>query len=158
MIRRPVDPVRDFAQLLEMQRQSFRINFPGSQVRSFYFRASLRESARRGDVYAYDLEGELVGWLWLDRSAERVGHIRHIQVAEAHWGKGLGRQILQDAIRMFASEGRAEVTLNVTKANKRAMALYESTGFTIARDHGDRQFMNLSLGRFGPWRNQSRAS
>jgi len=149
MIRRPVDPARDFAQLFEMQRQSFSINFPGSQVRSFSFRASLRASARHGDVYAYELEGELVGWLWLDRANERVGHIRHIQVAEPHWGKGLGRQILLDAIRIFKAEKRTEVTLNVTKSNKRAMALYSHVGFRATQDHGERQFMQLSLGRFG---------
>jgi len=146
MHRRLVELERDYDQLLAMQRQSFPINFPGRAFRPLSFDTALRSSVEYGEVYAYEVEGQLVGWLWLDWSDFGVGHIRHIQVARAHWGQGYGRAIMEDAIRIVAEAGREAVTLNVTKSNKRAMALYTSLGFAVMEDYGDRQYMRLDIG------------
>lgn len=137
----------DYDRLLSMQRLSWTINFPGRPFSEVAFRLSLESATTRGDVYAYE-EGEgreLVGWLWLGFSQPQYGHIRHIQVEQAHWGKGLGRRIMQDAIDLCAQRGRRRVTLTVTKSNARAMALYERLGFVPVEDLVKRQRMALDL-------------
>ncbi|MBN1400912.1 MAG: GNAT family N-acetyltransferase [Anaerolineae bacterium] len=148
MDRRLVDVDRDYEQLLAMQRRSWEINFPGELFYEAAFMGSLRSSARRGQVYVYEMEGSLVGWLWLDLSPSHDhAHIRHIQVEEAYWGQGIGKAIVEDAIAICAQRRREEITLNVTKANERAMALYAGLGFVLDEDDGARQRMRLTIGQ-----------
>ena len=146
MERRAVDLGRDYSALLAMQRQSWRINFPGEPFVESAFRHALERSAPGGDVYVYEEGQELVGWLWLDwRVGRERAHIRHLQVAEAYWGQGVGRELVEDAIRMARVKRRREITLNVTKSNTRAMQLYANSGFLVKQDMGDRLYMGCSL-------------
>lgn len=145
MERRAADYRRDTERLLAMQRLSWEINFPGRAFRESSFRMSLRAGIDHGDVFVYEEAGEVVGWLWLDRYDAGIIHIRHIQVARDHWGVGIGRRIMEDAIATATSEGRRAVTLNVTKSNRRAVSLYEHLGFRVISDEGERQRMKLDL-------------
>jgi GNAT superfamily N-acetyltransferase len=156
MKRRMLDWRRDYDQLLAMQRLSWEINFPGREFSEAAFDVQLRFGAHDNEVYIYELEGQLVGWLWLDWSVQRAGHIRHIQVEEAYWGQGLGRQILEDAIALCLQRDCRTLTLNVTKSNARAMTLYAHLGFVVADDHGDRQRMRLDLATGSPPRSGPR--
>jgi ribosomal protein S18 acetylase RimI-like enzyme len=149
--RRPLDPDSDYTGMVEAQRKSWDINFPDDYFSESIFRASVRSAARRGEVFVYELEGgdgsvALIGWLWLDLARPRAAvHIRHIQVAEEHWGQGFGRQIMEDAMDIAVARGARVLTLNVTKSNARAMNLYESLGFEVKEDCGPRQKMRLAL-------------
>ena len=143
--RRPVDLDSDYPLLLAMQRLSWRINFPGTLFQEAAFLASLHAGHRRDLIYVYEMEGEIVGWLWLDSTSRNRVHIRHIQVRQSRWGQGLGRYLMEDAIRLCRRLGCRTLTLNVTKANERAMALYEHLGFDITEDYGERQRMRLDL-------------
>jgi ribosomal protein S18 acetylase RimI-like enzyme len=148
MRRRPVRFWQDYEQLLAMQRLSWQINFPRHIFSEALFRGSLRDGARRGEVFVYEAdqpEEEIVGWLWLDFSDPEIVHIRHIQVEQAYWGRGLGRAILEDAIALCTAQGYRAITLNVTKSNARAMALYAHLGFVVEEDNQERQFMRLEL-------------
>jgi ribosomal protein S18 acetylase RimI-like enzyme len=154
--RRPLDPDSDYTGMVEAQRESWEINFPDDYFSESIFRASVRSAARRGEVFVYELEGgdvpvpdvpvAIIGWLWLDLGRPRAAvHIRHIQVAQEHWGKGFGRQIMEDAMALAVARGARALTLNVTKSNARAMNLYESLGFEVKEDSGPRQKMRLAL-------------
>jgi ribosomal protein S18 acetylase RimI-like enzyme len=147
MERRAADYRRDAERLLAMQRLSWEINFAGRGFREASFRMSLRAGIDHGDVFVYEEAGQMVGWLWLDRYDAGIIHIRHIQVEREHWGTGIGRRIMEDAIATAVSEGRHAVTLNVTKSNARAMHLYESLGFRVIADEGERQRMKLDVAR-----------
>ena len=132
--------------MVEAQRQSWEINFPDDYFSESIFGASVRSAARRGEVFVYELKGEVIGWLWLDLGRPRAAvHIRHIQVAQKHWGKGFGRQIMEDAMTIAVKRGARALTLNVTKSNARAMNLYEGLGFEVEEDSGSRQKMRLWL-------------
>ena len=145
--RRAPDPRSDYGALLEMQRLSWGINFPDTAFCDEAFRRSLRAGIRRGEVHVYELDGTVVAWLWLDTSTPSIsGHVRHIQVCRSQWGYGLGYRIMQDAVAMCIEAHCRALTLNVTKSNVRAMALYARLGFIKHKDHGDRQFMELTLG------------
>ena len=146
ILRRSAELPCDYADLLRMQRLSWGINFPGVQFSEPTFWGSLQAATDRSEVYVYEQESELVGWLWLDLSARGIAaHVRHLQVKRSLWGMDLGRLILEDAIVICASAGCAAVTLNVTKSNSRAMKLYTGAGFRVAEDNGDRQHMRLEL-------------
>ena len=149
MKRRAVDIQRDYVQLLSMQHVNWGINFPGRTFFEPGFRFQLCSAVERGNVYIYEQEGALIAWLWLDFSRPGIGHIRHIQVAKPHWGKGIGRRVMEDAIDLCADRECGTVTLSVTKSNVRAMALYEHLGFAIVRDLGERQRMALDLSEAG---------
>ena len=146
MDRRPLDLERDLVRVLAMQKRSWEINFPGQVFFEDAFVRSLRGGARRGQLYAYEIDDQMVGWLWLDLCVPRVrGHIRHLQVKEPYWGHGIGKAIVEDAIAACVERRCPELTLNVTKSNRRAMTLYASLGFALDEDDGDRQRMCLSL-------------
>lgn len=145
LTRRPVDVRQDYAALLEMHRLSWRVNFPGERFDEWVFRATLETGARQGDVFAYEYEGRLVAWLWMSWPARARGHVRHIQVAQDCWGRGIGRAVMEDAVALCLERGCDTLTLVVTKSNERAMALYAHLGFTLEYDEGARQRMRLDL-------------
>ena len=146
LARRPARQDIDMDLLTALQSESYAINFPEQTFREALFRPWLSSGIRRGEVWIYTLDGTMVGWLWLDlQRPRRQAHIVHVQVATANWGRGLGRWIVEDAIAQARAAGRSRMTLSVTKANARAMALYESLGFQVLEDQGDRQMMVLRL-------------
>jgi GNAT superfamily N-acetyltransferase len=107
-----------------MDRLSSEINFPGDPFCEDAFRVSLRSDVRHGDVYIYEDDEGLIGWLWLDIDVRHhSAHIKHIQVEQARWGQGYGRRIVQDAMAIAGHAACRVLTLNVTKSNARAMAL-----------------------------------
>ena len=144
MERRALDLDRDYDRLLEMHRLSWEVNFPGRAFSELEFISSLR-TAPKDSVFVYELDSELVGWLWLEARYPGECHVRHIQVTQDHWGQGLGRQIMEDAIRVCQAKGVDAITLNVTKSNKRAVNLYTHLGFVVTKDRGERQGMRLAL-------------
>jgi ribosomal protein S18 acetylase RimI-like enzyme len=79
---------------------------------------------------------ELVGMIGVGREHERKlihkGFVRSMYVAPSHRGKGLGRQLLQEAMSFASSmNGLRQITLSVTADNEAAVALYESAGFRV---------------------------
>jgi ribosomal protein S18 acetylase RimI-like enzyme len=155
MERRTVDLRTDYATLAAMQRTSWDINFPGEPYVEGAFRHSLERAVSSDDVMVY-LEGqELVGWLWLDwRVGRERAHIRHLQVAQAFWGRGYGGYLVREAFRMARNKGRSEITLNVTKSNERAMRLYAGHGFVVKHDLGERLHMHRDLAADGQGESQ----
>jgi ribosomal protein S18 acetylase RimI-like enzyme len=145
MRRRPFSLTRDYDAVLALHRMSWPINFPGSCFSEPSFRSALAKGQQRGGIYVYEESGEVLAWMWLDYNMMREAHLRQIQVSKVHWGRGIGRRIMHDAIAMATQHGCVAITLSVTKSNAPAMALYASLGFAMTRDDGDRQRMRLEL-------------
>lgn len=144
MEKRPFDYARDIECIVAMQQRSFEINFPGELFYEPAFRDSLRHLGRDEVVWVYEDGDQIVGWVWLDLGqGRRRIHVRQLQVLEERWGQGIGRHIMEEAIALCRELERTELTLNVTKSNARAMALYRSLGFQKVTDWGERQFMRL---------------
>lgn len=148
--RRRMDVSSDTDRLLAMHRVSWKINFPGRHLDEWVFASSLEASARRGNVYVYECEGELVAWLWMGYPGRDTAHVRHVQVAQAYWGRGIARRVMYDAMRLGLERGCRYLTLAVTKSNARAMALYDHLGFRPTADEGARQHMRLDLEEHPP--------
>lgn len=79
--------------------------------------------------------GRMVGALTCEREPRRkVRHVAHLvgmMVADEAQGQGLGRRLLEQAMRLLRSEPELElVTLSVSAGNLAAVRLYESVGFS----------------------------
>ncbi|MHB1356596.1 MAG: GNAT family N-acetyltransferase [Anaerolineae bacterium] len=145
MRRRYLQFDRDYAQLLDMQRVSYALNFPEQELQEQWFRSALLSAEQDKRVWVYEQDGSIIGWLWLDRDEPGILHITHVQVREDSWGQGFGRKMMQDATSIAIREGRGAITLNVTKTNERAATLYQDLGYAIIMEYGDRQLMRLEL-------------
>ncbi|MES2320374.1 MAG: GNAT family N-acetyltransferase [Pseudomonadota bacterium] len=78
----------------------------------------------------------LVGMVGVGReTAPKLRHkafIRAMYVAPSHRGKGVGRQLLEQALACASSmQGLRQINLDVTAGKAPALALYESLGFAV---------------------------
>lgn len=137
----------DADRLLDMQRVSWRINFPEQSFSRDSFLGALQRGVQADPMYVYEHGGQIVAWLWLSfRWPNTRAHVRHIQVARDYWGRGIGRRVMEDAMAICRRHGSHSLTLNVTKSNERAMRLYRGLGFRAIKGDKDRQFMRCVLG------------
>lgn len=67
-------------------------------------------------------------------SAQACGELYAINLDPDHWGRGIGRVLLQQVTHALAAMGYREAVLWVIPQNVRARALYESEGW--AEDGG----------------------
>ena len=63
-------------------------------------------------------------WIILDES-----HITNIAVAEDARGRGIGRKLTEELLRVLSNLGAGYATLEVRVSNLRAQNLYQSLGF-----------------------------
>ena len=80
------------------------------------------------------VDGRIVGLAGVDRISPRE-KLRHranfgISIERAYWGLGIGREMLRACIECAERAGYAQLELEVVADNRRALALYESEGFT----------------------------
>ena len=61
------------------------------------------------------------------------GAIQNVGIAREHRGRGLGRGLVQAALRGFRASGLTHVSLEVTAANEPAVRLYLSLGFRVTK-------------------------
>jgi len=84
-----------------------------------------------------EVDGEYAGFLywftaerpWFDPTVSRYAHIVEVQVVEEHRGKGIGRALLEHALKRLREEGIEAVYIDTTEDNEVAQRLYESLGF-----------------------------
>jgi ribosomal protein S18 acetylase RimI-like enzyme len=71
-----------------------------------------------------EVEGELVGYVQVGD-----GRLHRLYVESALQGQGIGRRLLEAALRHPRLAAATEVVLHVWEENERAVRLYESAGF-----------------------------
>jgi GNAT superfamily N-acetyltransferase len=91
-------------------------------------------------LLAEDAE-ELVGLTACGKSRDAdagptVGEVRTFFVAPGQWRRGVGRALMEAALKELRERGYAEATVWSFAANDRANAFYEAHGFT--RDGAER--------------------
>ncbi len=114
---------RDVPRLAELEREAFPDPWDAAA-----FRSLLRGSANRVTVAEH--EGLVVGYTVVVRAADE-GELANIAVASQARGQGLGRRLLDDALRRAGAEHVSAVYLEVRESNAAARRLYESTGFEV---------------------------
>ena len=88
-----------------------------------------------GQVFVAELDGEVVGTHFVGPNATGGGsHVANggFGVAQLAWGSGVGRSMCTHAVAEARRQGYRAMQFNtVLSCNDRALALYESLGFTI---------------------------
>lgn len=78
-----------------------------------------------------ELAGKPVGYLMAWRTPDQF-HVLNIAVDPAYRRRGLGELMLRAAVREARRGGMAEVTLEVRRSNRPAIAMYQAHGFQVA--------------------------
>jgi ribosomal protein S18 acetylase RimI-like enzyme len=71
----------------------------------------------------------LVGLLLCSKVRENVGHITQVCVLPEYRNRQLGEHLIRACYDALANSGAEQLTLTVTEANSRAVALYKRLGF-----------------------------
>ena len=103
-------------------------DFGDAEEAKFYVAQFLQRPGQR--FYLGMLNEEAIGCLRLDEMEDEVG-IYGFVVRPEQRGRGYGRQILEETIRIIRSEGGKEITLEVETDNVNAIGLYRSCGFQV---------------------------
>jgi ribosomal protein S18 acetylase RimI-like enzyme len=64
-----------------------------------------------------------------DKDRSSVGELLAIYLLPEYWGKGIGKQMLDEVINHFKQQAVSEISLWVIESNQRARRFYELAGF-----------------------------
>ncbi|PLJ78256.1 ribosomal protein S18-alanine N-acetyltransferase [Infirmifilum sp. NZ] len=112
----------DLFYIIEMEERIF-----GADAFSFNYLFYLYENCREFFLIA-DYKGVLVGYVVSCRESEEL-HVHSIAVAEWFRGKGVGRRLMEETLRLARLRGLKRVRLEVKTENTVAISLYEKLGF-----------------------------
>jgi ribosomal protein S18 acetylase RimI-like enzyme len=89
---------------------------------------------RQGSFAAFDPRTNSIGGIVLTSFvADQVGHITQLCVNPQMQGKGLGYELLREAVNALRIYGARRVSLTVTASNAAAVRLYQRCGFREVR-------------------------
>src|SRR5206468_5635854 len=93
--------------------------------------------------------GKPVGLVMLKTLVESVGYVYYIAVAKASRKRGIGKLLLEDAMRYFKVSSVEEVLASVEEDNEPSEALFASEGFRrtsfneVSKKHGSLHTLNM---------------
>lgn len=92
--------------------------------------------------FVAEVDGEIVGFAEGARDAdgENVAHLYRIYVHPDHWGRGVGRALLDRLEAVFRDRGFDRLRVSVFAENDVGVRFYESVGFGDRRTVTDGQF------------------
>jgi ribosomal protein S18 acetylase RimI-like enzyme len=87
-----------------------------------------------GSYVAFDIAtGWLAGLVLVSFVGDETGHITQLCVTPAARGRGLGYELLRQAVATLRMHGAKRISLTVTAGNAEAIRLYERCGFEEVR-------------------------
>lgn len=89
-------------------------------------------------------EGALVGLLavYLNKGAESSAYITNVSVSKFCMGAGIASVLLQNCVEYAIEQGCGGISLEVHKANRQALGLYQKFDFIIT-DESKKEFLRL---------------
>jgi len=153
---RPFNP-QDLSSVIEINRVCLPENY------SPYFFMEVYKSCPEAFIVA-EMAGKIVGYImcrvefgFSDTRRFRMarkGHIVSVAVLPEFRRQGLGKELVQGALRALASSGSEECFLEVRTVNNEAVALYRQLTFDVVRtiphyyhDGADAYLMSIRLAR-----------
>lgn len=123
-MRPPIGPVtvEELPAIAAIEREAFSDPWSEKSFREALAHPAIYFVAARGD--AGEVLGYVVAWFVADE-----GQIANLAVAPSGWGVGIGRALLDAALREAVLRKATEVYLEVRDSNERARRLYRSRGF-----------------------------
>jgi ribosomal-protein-alanine N-acetyltransferase len=117
----------DLLSVFRIEKSAFPQPWPFSAFERFLEEPAFLVAAR---------DQEIVGYVVADVTpnyGRDIGHVKDLAVRPDARGVGLGRRLLEQAIRRMAADGAALVKLEVRASNDPALALYRDEGFELLR-------------------------
>ena len=100
----------------------------------------------RHRCFVAEAGGELVGFVTVeptrdaDLDAVQIGEVGGVYVLPEHWGRGIGRALMERAVQTLRSAGFSAAMLWTLERNARTRRFYEVAGW---RPNGGRNTLNL---------------
>lgn len=140
---RSLDWNADADAVCAFQAETYEYNFPGFSFSPDFaqaFRFDLRRASLdpQHGLFVLDEGRGVCGFLWLvvchnTWTGERYGYINNVYIAPHRRKHGLGRDLMAHTDAWFRERGVGRVRLTVSSHNQSAVALYERSGYGIAR-------------------------
>ncbi|SEA98388.1 Acetyltransferase (GNAT) family protein [Thalassobacillus cyri] len=95
------------------------------------------EYVQRGDCRVAESDGNTIGVYVLLPTRPGTVELVNIAIAESHRGKGLGKQLVMDAIQVAKSRGFQTMELGTGNSSVDQLALYQKCGFRMVSVEAD---------------------
>jgi ribosomal protein S18 acetylase RimI-like enzyme len=92
-----------------------------------------------GHVYGIYQDGQMAGFDWIEERHD-ILHLHGLILKSEYQGQGIGSQVLSMLVAEY-HDSAAVIELGVHRSNRRAIALYEHTGFVVTKSLGDLGFL-----------------
>jgi ribosomal protein S18 acetylase RimI-like enzyme len=99
-----------------------------SPVRADSYEAIEHSLQNTGTLITAECDNEVIGALWVNHDFRRL-YIHHMAVSPAKQNSGIGRSLLQEALKIAKATGY-QAKLEVHRDNPAARHLYADMGFT----------------------------
>ena len=93
------------------------------------FHDGLARTSANAEVWAAELDGEIVGVTVYARSDAETGELRALYVVPEAWGTGAAQELMNAALAAMQSGGQRLAILWVAEENARARRFYEREGW-----------------------------
>lgn len=96
------------------------------------FRSIYLDLLSSGCFFVYEVSGEVAGFYQTSRQTGRAQHVACLNTLALNpslQGRGIGREMIKDAIAKLSDSGVKRIELQVEIDNPRAIGFYERLGF-----------------------------
>jgi GNAT superfamily N-acetyltransferase len=87
-----------------------------------------------GQIWLAERDGHLVGCTAIALREDGRGQLRWVVVDPSERGRGLGKQLVNDALQYCREQGCGSVFLETTDGLKESQTLYEQLGFAVTSE------------------------
>lgn len=94
-------------------------------------RMLVEEYMQRGECFVAESDGQIVGVYVLLPTRPKTVELVNIAVKETHQGKGLGKQLVMNAIKVARTMGYRTIEIGTGNSSIGQIALYQKCGFRI---------------------------
>jgi len=91
----------------------------------------VKEYVKRGECFVAEIDKQTIGVYVLLPTRPDTVELVNIAIAEDHQGKGLGKQLVMDAIETARSSGYKTIEVGTGNSSIGQLALYQKCGFRI---------------------------
>ncbi len=91
----------------------------------------VKEYIARGECYIAEIEQDLVGVYVLLPTRPETVELVNVAVAEELHGKGIGKQLVMDAVKVAKERGYKTIEVGTGNSGLGQLALYQKCGFRI---------------------------
>ncbi|MCM3744898.1 GNAT family N-acetyltransferase [Sporosarcina luteola] len=85
-----------------------------------------------GECYVYEENDDIIGVFVIVPLSEVTVEIKNIAVSENRRGQGIGKKLLQEAIKVAKSSSYEEIEIGTGNSSIGQLALYQKCGFRIS--------------------------